>query len=407
MVYTLLRELQSDILKEFYKNFENDLSKPQFDHFQAWISGILDGLFEGSKVSKQFSDKHKSSLTRFMNSDTWNHHELNAQRISWASNIMSQQYMKYYPLIIDDTINEKYGTLLDGVGKFFDHGKKRIVWGQQLVTSHLVMANSDLPLFIDLYRKEEEVLAEGLEFRSKIDIAMDHIRKFPKLPHRQGVVVTDSWYSSVKIINLTLERGFHGIFDLKSDRLVTFKKRKISVSQLAAEQDITTFDLVKIDGRMFRVWTAKVKVSRVHQDHSRLIIVQQKLKPRTDKERWSKFKYLLATDTTMGAWLIIYLYRRRWTIETFYRYIKNCFYFGASRLESEEALQKYFTLIYFAYTFLVLTRDPLCQYYTPSKSLYEAQEVITQMNFEEVIRWIYDKTMQGIDLSEIKANFGL
>ena len=105
MVYTLLRELQSDILKEFYNNFENDLSKPQFDHFQSWISGILNGLFEGSKISKQFSDKHKSSLTRFMSSDAWDHHELNAQRIGWASNIMSQQYMKYYPLIIDDTIN--------------------------------------------------------------------------------------------------------------------------------------------------------------------------------------------------------------------------------------------------------------------------------------------------------------
>ena len=110
-------------LKDFFKNFEEDLSKPQFDHFQSWVIGILDGKVDATKISKAYSYKHPSSLTRFMNSESWNDSNLNILRIGWAANIISQKYMKYYPLIIDDTINEKFGKLLDGVGYHFSHMK--------------------------------------------------------------------------------------------------------------------------------------------------------------------------------------------------------------------------------------------------------------------------------------------
>jgi hypothetical protein len=401
------RDLLPENLSRFYERFEDNLSVPQYNHFQSWVSGILSGLVDATKISKQLSDKHSSSLTRFMSSEAWDGDNLNIQRINWASSVISQQYMKYYPLIIDDTINEKYGKLLAGVGKFFDHGKKRFIWGQQLLTSHLVVAQADLPLFVDLYLKEEQAEAKGIPFRSKIEIAIDHISKFPKLQGREGVVVTDSWYSSVKIINHTLDLNFRGIFDLKSDRKVTYMKKSKSVSEFAAEQDPATFKLVKVDGRLFRVWTAKVKVPRVHQDQSRLVIVQQELKSKTKERKWSKFKYILATHTSMGPWLIIFLYRRRWQIESFYRFVKNCMHFGGSRLESEESILKYFILVYFAYTYLILTRDPLSHYFEESENIYQALEDLNSKNFEEVIEWIYDKSIEGIDLEDIKQNLGL
>jgi len=404
---TLFKNHLPPSLIDFFKDFETELSKPQFDHFQSWVIGILDGKVDATKISSAYSDKHASSLTRFMNSESWNENTLNIQRIGWAANIISQKYMKYYPLIIDDTINEKYGKLLDGVGYHFSHMNGGTVWGQQLVTSHIVLADTDFPLFVDLYRKKEE-LSDDSKFRSKIEIALDHIRKFPKINGRKGIVVTDTWYASVKIINQTMSSGFDGIFDLKSDRQVNYEGKKYSVSELAETRKKTDFDLVKIDGKLYRVWTAKIKVPRVQQRKSRLLISQQELNYGKKKEpKWSKFKYLLSTDTSMGPWLIIYLYRKRWKIETFYRFVKNCFDFTGNRLEDQTGIQRYFTLAFFAYTYLALTRDPLSSFYEDTKSLYEAQNNLQNKKLEEAIEWIYDRTLQGIDLSEIKANLGL
>jgi len=404
---TLLRDHLPSSLKDFFNTFESDLSIPQFDHFQAWITGILQGTSEATKISGPLSERHPSSLTRFMNSEAWNEDDLNKQRIGWAANIMCQKYMKYYPLIIDDTINQKYGKLLDGAGKHFSHMEGKVVWGQQLVTSHMVLAQADLPLFVDLYRKKEEFKDES-KFRSKIDIALDHIKRFPKIGGRKGVVLTDTWYASVKIINQTLSSGFHGVFDLKCDRQVNYEGVKYSVSDLAEQIEKTDFDLVKIDGRLFRVWTAKIKVPRVQQKKSRLLISQQELNSgKNEKRKWSKYKYLLSTDTSMSPWLIIYLYRRRWKVESFYRFVKNCFNFVGVRLEDQMAIQRYFNLVFFAYTYLILTRDPLSSYYYETKSLYDAQKILQDKKLEEVIEWIYDRTMQGIDLSEIKDDLGL
>ena len=76
-------------------------------------------------------------------------------------------------------------------------------------------------------------------------------------------------------------------------------------------------------------------------------------------------------------------------------------------MEDQTGIQRYFTLAFFAYTYLALTRDPLSSFYEESKSLYEAQNNLQNKKLEEVIEWIYDRTLQGIDLSEINANLGL
>ena len=65
-------------LKDYFQNFENDLSKPQFNHFQSWVVGILNGNAEATKIN---SEKHPSSLTRFMNSNSLDDCKLNVKRI--------------------------------------------------------------------------------------------------------------------------------------------------------------------------------------------------------------------------------------------------------------------------------------------------------------------------------------
>lgn len=404
MVYTI--EHIPEDLEYFFSRFQNDLSKPQFENLKAWTTGILSGLAEASKISGQYSSRHATSLTRFMGLSGWDHFRLNSQRIGWASNILQQKYIKYYPLIIDDTVNEKYGKLLAGVGKYWHNTKHRVVWGQQVLTSHLVLAGADIPLFVDLYRKKED-LDDAQEFQTKVEMAMGHIERFPKFEGRTGVVISDTWYATKKLMNKTLECEFEGIFALKNNRKVTYQGKQVRVAELAKQRSETDFKEKTVEGKIYRVWYCKVKLPGVKRKRVRLLISQKQLIDKTTEEiRWSDFKYLVVTDLNMRSWLILFLYRQRWKIETFYQFVKNGFDFAGVRLNSYESVIRYFLLLYFAYTYLELTRVECSWNYRISKSLYQAKEMIVEENLENLIDWIYNESQKGVNLKTIKLKLG-
>lgn len=400
----------TDMLPEglvcFLNEFEEGLSTPQFENLKSWTSGILEGKSSVYKIQESFSEKHVSSLTRFMNDSPWNHKELNNQRINWATNILTARYHKYYPIIIDDTVNRKYGSLITGIGRFYSNTEKRVIIGQSVVTSHLYTGNSDIPLFVDIYLKKAD-LDDPQDFRSKVDIAMDHIRKAPHLRSRCGVVITDSWYSSSDLIKKTIECDFEGIFALKKDRLVNFKGKKLQVSVIANSPE-TNFDRVNVEGKEYRVWTSNVRLPGITNEETgkpkklRLCISQQLLK----NGKWSDFAYLLATDMTMGKWTILYLYRKRWKVETFYKFAKNAFDFKGSQLRSYKGVIRYFILLFFAFTYLSLSRFPHFVFDTDTKSQYQAMDQLEKKTLENLITWVHKETRAGVDLDDIKLKLG-
>ena len=44
----------------------------------------------------------------------------------------------------------------------------------------------------------------------------------------------------------------------------------------------------------------------------------------------------------------------------------------------------------------------MSSYYEDTNSLYESQKNLTDKKFEDAIEWICDKTLHGVDLTEIK-----
>ena len=399
-------DLLPEGLKSFLDEFEENLSKPQFTNLKSWTSGIIDGKSSVYKIKEEFSEKHVTSLTRFMHESKWNHKELNNHRINWATNILMLRHQKYYPIIIDDTVNRKYGSLMFGTGRYYSNSEKRIVNGQSIVTSHLHISGSDIPLFVDIYQKKEEY-EDIADFKSKVDFAVKHIERAPHLKGRCGVVITDSWYSSAGVIKTTLEQEFEGIFAIKKNRKVKFKGDSIQVSKIALDPE-TKFDEVTVKGKEYRVWTSKVTLHGIlnkdtgKSKNLRLCISQQKLKD----NKWSGYAYLLATDMTMDKWTILNLYQKRWTIETFYKFAKNAFDFKGSQLRTYQGAIRYFILLFFAYTYLTLTRFPHFLYETTAKSQYEAMEMLEKETMDNLISWIYDETKNGADLNDIKMKLG-
>lgn len=394
-------------LKVFFKAFEEDLSKPHFINLKSWTAGILEGHSSVYEIKESFSEKHVSSLTRFMNESPWDHKSLNHQRITWASNILSIRYHKYYPIIIDDTVNRKYGSLLTGVGRYYSNSEKRIIQSQTIVSSHMYLGTSDIPLFVDIYQKKDKI-DDLSKFRTKIDMAMEHIEKAPKIKGRIGVVIVDTWYSSNSMIKKIIEEGYEGIIALKSNRTINFKGKKISVSELAKLKE-DDFEKITVEGKVYQSWTSKVTLPGISNKLTnkpqkfRISISKQLMK----NKNWTDYKYLLLTDLSMGKWTGLYLYQKRWKIETFYRFAKNAFDFQGSQIRSEVGAIRYFTLLFFAYTYLTLSKYPHFAISNDAKTHYQAKKELNKETMENIVDWIHSQTMEGVDLEEIKLKLGL
>lgn len=255
-----------------------------------------------------------------------------------------------------------------------------------------------------MYLKKNTV-AEG-QFKSKIDLAIEQIKSFPHIDHRKGVVTTDSWYSSKDLINTTIDEGFEGIFALKSNRKIIYKEKSFKVDELAESLDSTAFSFVTVEGKRYRYFRAKVQIEELKREKVQLFICQLELKSSKEEQQWTDFYYLLVTDLQMRAWTVIYLYRKRWAIETFYKFSKECLAFKHSRLESAQAISRFLILIFLVYTFLVLMTYQYVAYYVALISKYQAQDHLQACYKEKQLETIIEKVSDGWNKVQICLYLG-
>jgi SRSO17 transposase len=96
------------------------------------------------------SGPNQSSLNRFLCNDTWNRDSVNRRRID-----ICVSKRKGGLLILDDTLLEKTGKHMEGVGYLYDHSQRKHILCHSMVSTYYVNANENNPLFMDLYVKKE------------------------------------------------------------------------------------------------------------------------------------------------------------------------------------------------------------------------------------------------------------
>jgi len=391
----------SSNLASYFNVFEQSLSKPQFSHFKSWNLGILHGNAQGSDISRQFSDKSETSVTRFLSQSSWDHHELNNERIDYAKNVLAQEYQRYTPFIIDDTSIEKYGKKLPGIDYQYSHSVGGVIWGQTLVTSHMTVAGNDIPLFVDLYQKNSD--------RSKIDLARAQIKKFSliNLPETTTpVVVTDTWYASKDLINDCVNQDFVLVSQLKRNRKMKPQQtgKWMKIMDIATKLKRSALRRVKVKGTQFRYAQIQGTTWGLKDHQCKILIVQQFL---PGKRKWSKFTFLLSTEASMGAWTLLWIYRSRWTIENFYKFGKEQMGMAESRVLKELALLRFILLLFSSYTYLSLIRCKTSILYRSSSSYYKSQRRTISDCRTQLISWVYIQGQEGRPLEEILLELSL
>lgn len=214
------------------KFFRGILSKPQYAHLVVYILGIITKEKTKKNImeisSLRIGERSQSSLNRFLNSTLWSKDTINNKR---------KRLLIKRPkgiLILDDTLIEKIGKKIEGVGLLKDYAKKRSVLAHNMVSTFFLNENEKHPLDLRIYLKKEVAQKLKTIFKTKITLAKELISEAYEAIDIE-IVVFDAWYFANDLIKQLKELGLVWITRAKSNRLVHYKKEWLSLYALTTK----------------------------------------------------------------------------------------------------------------------------------------------------------------------------
>jgi hypothetical protein len=356
-----------------------------------------------------------SNLADFFRISPWDPDDLRLPLIEFILGYLKQHpELRALPLYftLDDSLTPKdKGThRLQGVDWHFDHNQKRTIRGGCHVVLGLHWGNFHFPLSWRLYLRESTVRRmnkdkrrrhrDRLRYRSKLHLAQEMLQQvIPWLPKANSVyVLFDSWYTSAKLVKWIRQQGWHVIGAVKSNRKVSGQK----LTDWHRAFKGRSYDRVSLElaNKQRRTYWTRTLTGRVRgvPGEVRVIISQRGPGVRTPK-------YFLCTDTTLTAQEILTRYQQRWSQEVDYWYVKLQLGLGDFRLQSYEAIAKWYAVVYLVLVYLYWQRYEHESRHKASTSLSEVLARIRQNHQREVLRAACEEVARGASVEEVVERY--
>nr|WP_238475977.1 transposase [Clostridium manihotivorum] len=309
-------------IHKFFKqlNFDLYLTKPQLKHLESIINAMLSKGYKGkiSDIAELASQRHRTSITRFLASSSWNEDFLIKAlkklvvELIWSK---SKETNKPIYFIIDDTISEKTKpsskakNIIEKCSFHNSHLKGKTVYGHQILVSLLSCDGLVLPYSIDIYDKD---------FMSKIELTQKLVESLPK-PENKGYVLCDSWYSCKAIFNSSEKAGYSYIGAIKTNRVIYPKGHErlgVKLHKFATTLDIDDFDLVTVKDQEYYIYSYIGDL----KDRKNVTIILSYPKDSFHKD--GSLKTFIALDNSLVPLDILTQYTDRWAIEPFLEIVK-------------------------------------------------------------------------------------
>ena len=269
----------------------------------------------------------QSNLNRFITKSEWDIDEVDRIRIKMINENEKKSFV-----ILDDYVVDKCGTEMYGVNYHFDHCKGKSIWGQQL-TDCVFSGKGIYPLLSTPYIREKSRWLSG-DFKTKIDIQIEHLDRLVKMDLDFSTVLMDTWYFNKKLTDHieSLEKDW--VSQSKSNRLVKSQNKWISLKEFASE-NITSpdFRVLKIGDNTYQAKAFTVTMKKMGA--IRLVI--------SINDR-GNFNFYVSNRLDWNELAIVSRYSRRWDIEVWHREGKGHFGLKDCQLRSDEAVSRYLTL---------------------------------------------------------------
>jgi hypothetical protein len=293
-------------------------------------------------------------------------------------------------LIIDDTVIEKQGKpkKIEGLGWHYSHSKGRTVYGHCLVTSHYRHGEVSFPYDFQFYLNKKVANKSGQDFKTKVDIGCELIDGFESFREEKIYCLTDSWYTSEKIVNSVKSREIELIGALKSNRVFQFNKhgRKHKLSTYVKNLRNSSFEKIELKGEAFKVRRIEVWLKGIGNT---VILISKRVKD------GSKM-FILSTDMNLSNEDILKYYSYRWDIEVGYLYCKDRLGMGEYQMRKLKAIGKYCALIFSAYTLLESLRIS-----NKEQSLGKSRQYFKIVRKREYVDQVINMFRKGVSKKDI------
>ena len=233
-----------------------------------------------------------------------------------------------------------------------------------------------------------------LRFRKKGSLAQELLAELKALlpSGLKLYVLFDSWYASNRLIKFCRRNGWHVICAIKSNR--KFGEKKLSLwNKTLKHQRYQRISLTATDQKQLTYFVRSL-TGRLNNLPFDVCVLISKRHPRDKRP-----KYFLSTDTSLSARAILATYQKRWAIEIDNFYVKQHLGLTDFRVQSFEATEKWFAIVYLAYVFLQWRLN----HATPDQHLHSIADVIRLHRQEHACTLLQTACQQAIEFLDLPA----
>jgi len=415
----------SEQLRQYLEIFRPCFSKRQWKYFVTVLLGLIEceerktmtGMLRvvGERISL-------SGLSRFLSKWRWSegevaqtwmlrfrqrlepivqteHERLKAERSKGIGRPRATVVTGY--VIFDDSVHTKpKGRKMDGLGKHYSNSEKRIVMGHCLFTGLYVLLGQRSPLPAQMYRQKHVCEQEGVDFMSKIDMAVNQIETFEPVAGTHTHLLIDIWYHCKRVQKAAKQRGWDVSGGLKSNRVMRLidedgNREWLKLSKYAAGLDRDDWQEV--------VWPSQQGGQQMYA-HLALTWVR-KLGPTLVlvtchdlNEPLKSVRYWGTTMLDLTAQDLVNILAIRWEIETFFEYDKDLLGSDHYQLMSAKAILRFWTLTACLISFFEeLRANPELHLITCG----DAKRMLQQDHCTNLLYWLMDQFHAGLSVDQI------
>ena len=441
----------SAVFEGLFKN------RNQFQHFENYLTGliVLDNKTMANITRCVLDSSDKTNLSRFFSEADWESDAVNTERVAYLLDKTNKHRLsaKKSTLSIDDTLLEHVGSLFEYIDKHYNHSNHTYPLAHNLVTSHYVSGAVRFPVDWYLYRRYEECtqwekyvekhfpdeiipkkkkarnkfkkeveptlledpefLALHEEFRTKISLAVNLVNQAIEKNLPFETVLFDSWYLAPELIDVLNEHDKKWISILKSNRnistnnlrilnnkgqKVVFEDKKIKAEDLVKLIPPSAFKSTEIGDKTYYCFSKNVYIASLGK--VRLVFSFE------NPELEGTCAILITNHLTWSAKKIIETYLLRWPIETFYQDAKQQLGLNDYRMRKSKAIQKHWSLVFVAYSFLHLDCLPASRRKKVKEPIRTIGQIVRQQTrrlIENLLLHTHELLEQGVDVSQIFA----
>ena len=140
-----------------FDEFES-LSPAQRRHAKSYATGLVAASNKtvAGIAREVLPAQGKRALNKFLTEYNWDEQQFNHERLEELQKHGETRWSTDGYIILDDTITEKAGDEVPGVGHFYDHAEGDTVWGQDLIYAFYADDKTAYPLTFRLYEQQAD-----------------------------------------------------------------------------------------------------------------------------------------------------------------------------------------------------------------------------------------------------------